>query len=42
MLSIKPKLKEHILYEHIDGTIEQQFQVVGEYDKYLELRDTLL
>ena len=42
MLSIKPKLKEHILYEHIDGNIEQQIQLVGEYEKYLELRDTLL
>ena len=42
MLSIKPKLKEHILYEHIDGNIEQQIQLVGEYETYLELRDTLL
>ena len=42
MLSIKPKLKEHILYEHIYGNIEQQIQLVREYEKYLVLRDTLL
>ena len=42
MLSIKPKLNQHILYEHIDGTLEEQIQLVQEYEKYLELRDILL
>ena len=41
MLSIKPKLNEHILYEHIDGNIEEQVQLVQEYEKYLELGDIL-
>ena len=42
MLSIKQKLKVHIIYGHIDGNLEQQIQLVGEYEKCLELRDTLL
>ena len=41
MLSIKPKLNEHIHYEHIDGNIEEQVQLVQEYEKYLELGDIL-
>ena len=42
VVNIKPKLNEHILYEHVNGTLEEQIMFVREYEKYLELRDTLL
>ena len=42
MLNIKPKLNEHILYDHVNVTLEEQILLVREYEKYLELRDTLL
>ena len=37
MISTRPKLNNHIIYEHIDGSLEEQINVVQEYEKYLEL-----
>ena len=42
MLSIKPKLDNDIQYEHINGSLDQQIILVKEYEKYIELRQTLL
>ena len=42
MLSIKPKLDNNIQYEHINGSLDQQILLVKEYEKYIELRQTLL
>ena len=42
MLSIKPKLDNDIQYEHINGSLDQQIILVKEYEKYFELRQTLL
>ena len=42
MLSIKPKLNNNIQYEHINGSLDQQIQLVQEYEKYMDLRQTLL
>ena len=42
MLSIKPQLNKDIQYEHINGSLDQQIQLVQEYEKYLNLRQTLL
>ena len=41
LLDILP-LSEHIEYNHMNGTAEQQVQFVKIYEKYLELRDELL
>ena len=40
--SIKPKLNNNVQYEHIYGSLEQQIQLVKEYEKYIDLRQTLL
>ena len=42
MQSILPDLNKHIKYEHINGSLDQQVQLVQVYEKYLELRETLL
>ena len=42
MLSIKPKLDNNIQFEHINGSLDQQILLVKEYEKYIELRQTLL
>ena len=42
MIRIKPKMNNHVRYEHINGSLEEQIQLVQEYEKYLELRDILL
>ena len=42
MLSIKSKTNNYVIYEHIDGSLEEQIQLVQEFEKYLELRDMLL
>ena len=41
MLRIKSKTKNNVIYEHIDGSLEEQIQLVQEFEKYLELRDML-
>ena len=42
VLSIESKTNNHVIYEHIDGSLEEQIQLVQEFEKYLELRDMLL
>ena len=42
MLSIKPMMNKDIQYEHINGSLHQQIQLVKEYEKYLNLRQTIL
>ena len=41
MLSILP-LKQHIVYEHIAGSDQQQAKFLQVYENYLKLRDELL
>ena len=41
MISIKLKINNHVRYELINGSLEEQIQLVQEYEKYLELRDIL-
>ena len=31
MIGIIPKMNNHIIYEHIDGSLEEQIYVVQEY-----------
>ena len=42
ILSIRPRNNTHIKYEHINGSLEQQIDLVVEYETYLELQDELL
>ena len=41
MLSIKPTVRNHIVYEHIKGSLQEQIDLVKEYKVYLELRELL-
>ena len=36
MISIEPKNYNHIINVHEDGSLEEQIDVVQEYEKYLE------
>ena len=42
MISIRPKMNNHIIYDHIDCSLEEQMDVVREYENYFKLRDILL
>ena len=41
-ITITSDLNKHIEYEHINGSLDQQVELVKVYEKYLELRETLL